>query len=102
MKLLRYKFYTGGTTGPSKGAMLTHRNIIANLEQSNAATKTKLLEGYGLTKCAPLVTMSQYNQERYDGTIGLPASSTDIRLIVMMVKKLPSGSRVKCGLKARK
>lgn len=28
--------YTGGTTGVAKGAMLTHRNIIANLLQSRA------------------------------------------------------------------
>ena len=28
--------YTGGTTGISKGAMLTHRNIIANIATSRA------------------------------------------------------------------
>ncbi|MCS7100409.1 MAG: AMP-binding protein, partial [Burkholderiaceae bacterium] len=28
--------YTGGTTGVSKGAMLTHRNIVANVLQSEA------------------------------------------------------------------
>ena len=31
--------YTGGTTGLSKGAVLTHANILANLEQSVAWTK---------------------------------------------------------------
>ncbi|SFC80631.1 long-chain-fatty-acid--CoA ligase FadD [Pragia fontium] len=29
--------YTGGTTGVAKGAMLTHRNMLANMEQARAA-----------------------------------------------------------------
>jgi len=185
---LAFLQYTGGTTGVSKGAMLTHRNMVANLEQAKAAikplfssneeiivtalplyhifaltancltfvtlggtnllitnprdmpgfvkelakypfsaitgvntlfngllntpgfdqldfshlkmslgggmavqrpvaekwhqvTSVILLEGYGLTECAPMVTLSPYTQTEYDGTIGLPASSTDIRII---------------------
>lgn len=180
--------YTGGTTGVSKGAMLTHRNMVANLEQASACldkflekgsehvvtalplyhifaltanffvffkhggtnllitnprdmpnfvkelakfpftaitgvntlfngllntpgfaeldfsklklslgggmavqrpvaerwkkvTKTRLLEGYGLTECCPLVTLSPFNLADYNGSIGLPAPSTDIRLV---------------------
>lgn len=41
---LAFLQYTGGTTGVSKGAMLTHRNIIANIMQADAWFKTRLSE----------------------------------------------------------
>ncbi|WP_448552733.1 long-chain-fatty-acid--CoA ligase FadD [Thalassotalea montiporae] len=185
---LAFLQYTGGTTGVSKGAMLTHRNMVANLEQAKAAirpvlkdgeelvvtalplyhifaltancltfmtlggtnllitnprdmpsfvkelgkypftaitgvntlfnglvntpgfaqldfsklklslgggmavqrpvaerwedvTKTRLLEGYGLTECSPMVTISPYNQTAFNGSIGLPAPSTHIKIV---------------------
>ncbi len=37
--------YTGGTTGVSKGAMLTHRNILANLEQTGKWISGSFKEG---------------------------------------------------------
>src|SRR5690606_32914358 len=36
--------YTGGTTGVSKGAELTHGNIVANMQQISALMKPKLKE----------------------------------------------------------
>ena len=195
---LAFLQYTGGTTGVSKGAMLTHRNMVANLEQAKAAIKpllvegeevivtalplyhifaltancltfvtlggtnllitnprdmpgfvkelnkypftaitgvntlfngllntpgfkdldfstlkmslgggmavqrpvaerwqqvtgTRLLEGYGLTECAPMVTLSPHNQKAYDGTIGIPASSTDIKIMSDDGEEQPQG-----------
>ncbi|EPM71588.1 long-chain-fatty-acid--CoA ligase [Pseudomonas syringae pv. theae ICMP 3923] len=37
--------YTGGTTGVAKGAMLTHRNLIANMLQCKALMASELGEG---------------------------------------------------------
>ena len=37
--------YTGGTTGVAKGAMLTHRNILANMQQTGAWISTVFKEG---------------------------------------------------------
>jgi len=185
---LAYLQYTGGTTGLSKGAMLTHRNMVANLEQAAAAYGTKieagketvvtalplyhifaltancllfmkfgarnllitnprdipgfvkelsqykftaltgvntlfnallnnsdfraldfsslklslgggmavqravaqdwkeatgtvLLEGYGLTECCPLVTVTPHDSTGFTGNIGLPCASTDVRIM---------------------
>lgn len=37
--------YTGGTTGAAKGAMLTHRNVLANVEQTGVWISTHFVEG---------------------------------------------------------
>ena len=37
--------YTGGTTGVSKGAMLTNRNLVANMEQIKSAISPYITEG---------------------------------------------------------
>jgi long-chain acyl-CoA synthetase len=37
--------YTGGTTGVAKGAMLTHRNLVANMQQSSAWIRRNLRPG---------------------------------------------------------
>jgi long-chain acyl-CoA synthetase len=37
--------YTGGTTGVAKGAMLTHGNMVANMQQSSAWLGTNVSEG---------------------------------------------------------
>ena len=45
--------YTGGTTGIAKGAMLTHYNMLANLEQTNLWISGSFKEGREIT-IAPL------------------------------------------------
>ncbi|VXB86638.1 acyl-CoA synthetase (long-chain-fatty-acid--CoA ligase) [Pseudomonas sp. 8AS] len=43
--------YTGGTTGVAKGAMLTHRNLIANMLQAKALMGSNLNEGCEIVIC---------------------------------------------------
>ncbi|HET8911515.1 MAG TPA: long-chain fatty acid--CoA ligase [Ktedonobacteraceae bacterium] len=59
--------YTGGTTGLSKGAMLTHRNLLANALQTRSWTPN-LIEGQEVTLCvAPLF-------HSYGATVGMNLS----------------------------
>ncbi len=47
--------YTGGTTGAPKGAMLTHGNIVANLQQAHAWIRSGVLEeGETIVTALPL------------------------------------------------
>lgn len=47
--------YTGGTTGRSKGAMLTHRNILANVLQSYEFFKDEM--NVGQEKCLTVIPL---------------------------------------------
>ncbi len=198
--------YTGGTTGVSKGAILTHRNIIANLQQADAwfsgmltggqeiiitalplyhifsllancffftklgglnvlvtnprdvstiikemrrfkftaitgvntlfnallndprfatldfshlhlalgggmavqrvvaekwqgVTGAPLLEAYGLTETSPCVTINPANLKSYNGTIGLPVSSTELAILDDDGNELPVGSSGELAVK---
>jgi long-chain acyl-CoA synthetase len=46
--------YTGGTTGVSKGAVLTHRNMVANVLQSEAWIRPNLSSGESLVAITAL------------------------------------------------
>ncbi|MES3006385.1 MAG: AMP-binding protein [Pseudomonadota bacterium] len=51
--------YTGGTTGVAKGAMLTHRNLLANMMQLRAVSKSVIRDGTD-TIIAPLPLYHTY------------------------------------------
>ncbi|RUO64975.1 long-chain acyl-CoA synthetase [Pseudidiomarina planktonica] len=60
------------------GGMAVQRSVA---EQWERVTKSRLLEGYGLTECSPVVTTNPTDIEHYTGSIGIPLPSTDIRIM---------------------
>ena len=75
--------YSSGTTGPPKGVMLTHYNLVANLRQTEAASSIsetdtliavlpffhiyglEVLLNFGLYKGATVVTMPRFDLEQF-------------------------------------
>ncbi len=61
------------------GGMAVQRAVA---ERWKKTTYVHLLEGYGLTECSPLVTLSNpYDLTDYTGAIGLPVPSTEVRIV---------------------
>ncbi len=63
----------------SAGGGMSVQKAVA--ERWEKLTGHYLLEGYGLTECAPLVSVNPYDIRYHSGSIGLPVPSTDIRLV---------------------
>lgn len=87
--------YTGGTTGTAKGAELTHRNMLANIEQICAWTNSLTKDGkeivitalplyhiFSLTaNCLAFFKLGSHNV--------LITNPRDIPLFVKLIKKIP-------------
>lgn len=59
------------------GGMATQQSVAEKWEK---LTGTVVLEGYGLTECAPMVCVTPHNTSKFNGSIGIPLPSTEIRL----------------------
>ena len=73
------------------GGMAVQRAVAEHWER---VTKSRLLEGYGLTECSPVVTVNPTDIEHYNGTIGLPLPSTEVRIVdIESGEELPQGEQ---------
>ena len=91
---LAFLQYTGGTTGVSKGAMLTHANILANMIQIAEWMKPRLVEGEEIVITAlPLyhifsLTVNCLTLMYYGGTNVLITNPKDIDGFIKTLKKI--------------
>lgn len=84
--------YTGGTTGVSKGAMLTNRNIVANMLQIKAWMQPFLKEGAEIALCPlPLYhifafTVNLLAMMSYGGLSVLVTNARDLPSVIKVLK----------------
>jgi long-chain acyl-CoA synthetase len=70
------------------GGMAVQRAVAERWKQ---VTGKPLIEGYGLTETSPIVSTNPLTLEDYNGSIGLPAPSTDIAIRDAEGRDLPVG-----------
>jgi long-chain acyl-CoA synthetase len=72
------RLHFGGVKLVVAGAMALQRSVG---ERWRALTRTRLVEGYGLTEASPIVCCNPVDGSDRPGTIGLPFPSTEVRLL---------------------
>lgn len=77
----RFKFCLGG-------GMAVQQSVA---EQWQKVTGVPLLEAYGLTETSPAACINPLTLTKYNGTIGLPISNTEIKIIDDNGNELPLG-----------
>jgi long-chain acyl-CoA synthetase len=87
--------YTGGTTGVAKGAMLTHRNLVANMQQASVWLGTNAKPGHEIIITAlPLyhifaLTANGLVFMKFGGLNHLITNPRDMKGFVAELKKIP-------------
>ena len=87
--------YTGGTTGVAKGAMLTHRNLVANMQQSSVWLGSNAKPGHEVIITAlPLyhifaLTANCLVFMKFGGLNHLITNPRDMPAFVAELKKIP-------------
>src|SRR5208282_6849254 len=87
--------YTGGTTGVPKGAMLTHRNLVANLQQVHAWVAAAIsLEGERFLAALPLyhvfaLTVNCFAPAMIGANNLLIANPRDVKAFVKAMRQTP-------------
>ena len=87
--------YTGGTTGVAKGAMLTHRNLVANMQQSSVWLGSNAKPGHEIIITAlPLyhifaLTANGLVFMKFGGLNHLITNPRDMKGFVAELRKIP-------------